>query len=182
MQNLRKILFWFFLNSSRKPVKLHHKRKFKLESYTNYVLYRGMINSFKFSWTIYFSDQHKPTIVIIMNNFSVDDLENANADLILYRKLQWWFMYIIPPTYAVIFLVGIIGNGSLLYMFGCNKILRTVPNLLIFNLAVGDLLALIFTVPFTVTIYTHTSWPFGAFICRASEFAKVLTHLKSSFL
>ena len=116
-----------------------------------------------------------------MNNFSAADLENANTDFILYRKLQWWFMCLIPPTYAVIFIVGIIGNGSLLYIIGCNKLMRTIPNLLIFNLAVGDLLALICTVPFTVTIYTHTSWPFGSFICRASEFAKVLTPFKSYF-
>ena len=73
-----------------------------------------------------------------MNNFSAADLENANTDFILYRKLQWWFMYLIPPTYAVIFIVGIIGNGSLLYIIGCNKLMRTIPNLLIFNLAVGD--------------------------------------------
>ena len=120
-----------------------------------------------------------------MNNFSVAELEeigNATiANFILQNKLEFWFMYIIPQIFLVIFLFGIIGNGSLLYIFGCNKIMRTLPNLLLFNLAVGDILALVFTVPFTVTLYTHKSWPFGAFICTASEFAKVLTHFQSSF-
>ena len=111
-----------------------------------------------------------------MNNSSNSEFEgNANNDeMVLYKKLAWWFMYTIPPTYALIFLVGVIGNGSLLYIFGSNKMMRTVPNLLIFNLAIGDILALIFTVPFTLTIYTHDSWPFGAFMCPVSEFAKVI--------
>ena len=90
-------------------------------------------------------------------------------------------MYTMPPTYALIFLVGVIGNGSLLYMFGSNKMMRTVPNLLIFNLAIGDILALIFTVPFTLTIYTHDSWPFGAFMCPVSEFAKVICNNSPPF-
>lgn len=58
--------------------------------------------------------------------------------------------------------------------------MRTVPNTFIFNLAVGDLLVLLFTVPFTSTVYTFESWPFGEFICKASEFFKVTYSLRMS--
>ena len=51
--------------------------------------------------------------------------------------------------------------------------MRSVPNTFVFNLALGDLLVLLCTVPFTSTVYTFDSWPFGEFVCKASEFAKV---------
>lgn len=81
--------------------------------------------------------------------------------------------YIVPIVFAIIFLVGVIGNGSLIYVLCRHKSMRSVPNTFIFNLALGDLLILIFTVPFTSTVYTLDSWPFGEFACKASEFAKV---------
>ncbi|XP_057366067.1 neuropeptide CCHamide-1 receptor-like isoform X2 [Daphnia carinata] len=80
--------------------------------------------------------------------------------------------YIVPVVFGIIFLVGVIGNGSLIYVLCRHKSMRSVPNTFIFNLAVGDLLILICTVPFTSTIYTLDSWPYGEFVCKASEFAK----------
>ena len=81
--------------------------------------------------------------------------------------------YVVPILFSVIFLVGVLGNGSLIYVLCRHKSMRSVPNTFIFNLALGDLLVLIFTVPFTSTVYTLDSWPFGEFVCKASEFAKV---------
>uniref|UniRef100_A0A0P5STW3 G-protein coupled receptors family 1 profile domain-containing protein n=1 Tax=Daphnia magna TaxID=35525 RepID=A0A0P5STW3_9CRUS len=80
--------------------------------------------------------------------------------------------YIVPVLFGVIFLVGIIGNGCLIFIFCRHKSMRNLPNLYIFNLAVGDLLVLLCSVPFTATIYTFDSWPYGEFVCKASEFAK----------
>ena len=116
----------------------------------------------------------------VTTNFSIDRelQEKENEDIL--EKALWWLMYIMPPIFGLIFLLGVIGNGSLIYIIGCKKMMRTIPNLLICNLALGDLLALVFTVPFISTIYTHDSWPFGEFICKASEFAKV-THFQPLF-
>nr|CAD7594197.1 unnamed protein product [Timema genevievae] len=50
--------------------------------------------------------------------------------------------------------------------------MRNVPNTYIFSLALGDLLVIITCVPFTSTIYTLESWPFGDVICRLSEYFK----------
>ena len=85
-----------------------------------------------------------------------------------------WEPYTVPVFFGIIFLVGVIGNGSLVYILCRHKTMRSVPNTFIFNLALGDLLILVFTVPFVSIIYTVDSWPFGEFICKASEFAKVL--------
>jgi hypothetical protein len=62
--------------------------------------------------------------------------------------------YIVPVVFSLIFLVGVVGNGGLIYILLRHKSMRSIPNTFIFNLAVGDLLILLFTVPFTSTIYT----------------------------
>jgi hypothetical protein len=80
--------------------------------------------------------------------------------------------YIVPVVFGIIFIAGVVGNGSLLMMFWRHKDMRSVPNTLIFNLALGDLLVLVVSVPFTSTIYTFESWPYGTFMCKFTEFAK----------
>ncbi|XP_045613254.1 neuropeptide CCHamide-1 receptor [Procambarus clarkii] len=80
--------------------------------------------------------------------------------------------YIVPLVFAVIFIVGVIGNGALIVIFVRNKNLRNVPNTYIISLALGDLLVLFFTVPFVSTIYTIESWPYGTFECKFSEFVR----------
>lgn len=47
-----------------------------------------------------------------------------------------------------------------------------MPNTYLISLALGDLLVLIFTVPFVSTIYTIDGWPYGTFECKFSEFVK----------
>ncbi|EFX83932.1 putative allatostatin B receptor, partial [Daphnia pulex] len=80
--------------------------------------------------------------------------------------------YIVPVLFGLIFLLGVIGNGCLIAILCCQKSMRNLPNMFIFNLALGDLLVLLFTVPFTSTVYTFDSWPYGELVCKASEFAK----------
>ena len=76
----------------------------------------------------------------------------------------------VPVIFACIFIAGVVGNGSLLYFVARFKILQTVPNVLITNLAVGDILLLIICVPFTSTVYTFSEWPYGEHICKMNEF------------
>jgi len=47
-----------------------------------------------------------------------------------------------------------------------NPQMRSTTNILIINLAVADLLFVIFCVPFTAADYIFDSWPFGDFWCR----------------
>ena len=77
-----------------------------------------------------------------------------------------------PVIFSLIFFAGVIGNGCLIYILCRHKSMHSVPNTFIFNLALGDLLVLLFSVPFTGTVYTIESWPFGELICKFTEFAK----------
>ncbi|XP_059476265.1 neuropeptide CCHamide-1 receptor-like [Neocloeon triangulifer] len=83
--------------------------------------------------------------------------------------------YIVPVVFAIIFVVGVLGNGSLILIFARHRRMRNVPNTYIFSLALGDLILIVSCVPFTSTLYTFESWPYGAFICKLSETVKDLS-------
>jgi len=80
--------------------------------------------------------------------------------------------YVVPLIFSIIFIVGLIGNGTLVHIIVRNKSMRNLPNIFILCLAVGDLLVIIGTVPFISIIYTVESWPFGQFVCKLSEFMR----------
>lgn len=80
--------------------------------------------------------------------------------------------YIVPIVFLFIYITGIIGNGTLIYVMLKEKLLRTPSYMFILNLAFGDLLVIICTVPFVGTIYTFESWPFGLIVCKVSEFIR----------
>ncbi|XP_035211680.1 neuropeptide CCHamide-1 receptor-like [Stegodyphus dumicola] len=80
--------------------------------------------------------------------------------------------YIVPLVFVLVFTVGLLGNGTLIFIFIRNKSMRSIPNTYIISLAIGDFLVIVGTVPFISTIYTFDSWPYGTFICKLSEFLK----------
>lgn len=80
--------------------------------------------------------------------------------------------YFVPVIFALIFFVGVVGNGTLVLIFARHRTMRNVPNIYILSLAFGDLLVIVSCVPFTSTIYTVPSWPFGEFVCKLSETTK----------
>ncbi|XP_023716015.1 neuropeptide CCHamide-1 receptor isoform X2 [Cryptotermes secundus] len=80
--------------------------------------------------------------------------------------------YIVPILFVLIFVVGVLGNGTLVLIFLRHRNMRNTPNTYIFSLALGDLLVIVICVPFISTLYTLESWPYGELICKVSEFAK----------
>ncbi|XP_049290068.1 neuropeptide CCHamide-1 receptor-like [Anopheles funestus] len=80
--------------------------------------------------------------------------------------------YIVPILFAAIFIIGVLGNGTLIIVFLRHRAMRNVPNTYILSLALADLLLIVTTVPFTSIIYTLDSWPWGSLLCTSSEFIK----------
>lgn len=56
-----------------------------------------------------------------------------------------------------------------------NQQMRSTTNLLIINLAVSDILFVIFCVPFTATDYVLPEWPFGNLWCKFVQYMIVVT-------
>ncbi|XP_040155068.1 neuropeptide CCHamide-2 receptor-like [Anopheles arabiensis] len=83
--------------------------------------------------------------------------------------------YIVPVVFALIFIVGIVGNGTLVVIFLRHRAMRNIPNTYIFSLALADLLVILICVPLASLIYTLESWPWGDALCRVSEFAEEIS-------
>ncbi|XP_054739378.1 neuropeptide CCHamide-2 receptor [Anastrepha obliqua] len=77
--------------------------------------------------------------------------------------------YIITVLFALIFIVGVLGNGTLVIIFFRHRSMRNIPNTYILSLALADLLVIIICVPLACIVYTQESWAFGAEMCRISE-------------
>nr|XP_027194880.1 RYamide receptor-like [Dermatophagoides pteronyssinus] len=78
--------------------------------------------------------------------------------------------------YSTVSLAAIGGNGIVIYLivnFRRNR--RSVTDLFILNLAIGDLLMAILCIPFTFTanLLFH-AWPFGSLMCRLVSYAQAV--------
>ncbi|XP_063710131.1 neuropeptide CCHamide-1 receptor [Culicoides brevitarsis] len=109
------------------------------------------------------------------NNFSVTTaFPNAsNEEFVPYKYRPE--TYLVPILFSIIFIVGVLGNGTLIIVFIKHRTMRNVPNTYILSLAVADLLVVLFNVPLVAVVYAIDSWPWGQTICSASEFIKDLS-------
>ncbi|KAM8909290.1 endothelin receptor type B-like [Spinachia spinachia] len=85
-------------------------------------------------------------------------------------EIQHAFKYVNTMVSCLIFVVGIIGNSTLLKIIYKNKCMRNGPNVLIGSLALGDLLYIIIAIPINVFKLIAQDWPFGVYICRLLPF------------
>ncbi|XP_062904570.1 endothelin receptor type B-like [Mobula hypostoma] len=80
------------------------------------------------------------------------------------------FKYINTIVSCMVFVVGIIGNSTLLRIIYKNKYMRNGPNILIASLALGDLLHIVIDIPITVYKLHAEDWPFGVEVCKLLPF------------
>ena len=92
---------------------------------------------------------------------------------------------LVPIVFSLIFVVGVVGNALvitvLLRMRKRQANGLTITYCYILNLAVADIIFLLFCVPFQATIYSLPSWPFGEFVCNGSEFFQKMAMLASIY-
>lgn len=88
---------------------------------------------------------------------------------------------VVPIFFGLIVVVGLIGNSLVVLVVALNQQMRSTTNLLIINLAVADLLFIIFCVPFTATDYVLPSWPFGEVWCKIVQYLIVVTAYASVY-
>ncbi|XP_073342321.1 chemerin-like receptor 2 [Pagrus major] len=94
------------------------------------------------------------------------------------EKYLYWVTLVI---YCVTFVVGILGNGLVIYVTGF-RMKRTVNSVWFLNLALADFLFLVFLI-FTIVSYTRGhQWPFGLIMCKLNSFVSVVNMFASIFL
>lgn len=72
-------------------------------------------------------------------------------------EIKQAFKYINTVVSCLIFVVGIIGNSTLLRIIYKNKCMRNSPNVLIASLALGDLLYIVIAIP--INVYKVSPYP-----------------------
>lgn len=69
--------------------------------------------------------------------------------------------------YALVFIIGVIGNALIFRMVVRRRKLQTVSNYLICNLAAADIAVLTINLPFRLAYQENSYiWPFGWFLCK----------------
>ncbi|XP_058479058.1 gastrin-releasing peptide receptor-like [Solea solea] len=79
----------------------------------------------------------------------------------------------IAAVYGTIIIIGLVGNVTLMKTCLLVKSMRTVPNLLLSSLAVGDLLLLVTCAPVDASRYLVDQWLFGRVGCKIIPFIQL---------
>ncbi|XP_023290184.1 allatostatin-A receptor isoform X1 [Orussus abietinus] len=98
-----------------------------------------------------------------------------------YQQLQNIVSVVVPVFFGVIGLLGLVGNFLVVIVVAANPNMRSTTNLLIINLAIADLLFVIFCVPFTATDYVMPFWPFGNIWCKCVQYLIIVTACASVY-
>ncbi|XP_066527263.1 endothelin receptor type Ab [Hoplias malabaricus] len=85
------------------------------------------------------------------------------------------FKYVNTVLFCIVFVVGMVGNTTLLRIICYNKNMRNGPNALIASLALGDLIYIAIDIPIHVYKLLAMRWPFadqpfGLFLCKLFPF------------
>ncbi|GCC21380.1 neuropeptide Y receptor type 2-like [Chiloscyllium punctatum] len=78
-------------------------------------------------------------------------------------------------AYALIILLGLVGNSLVIYMIIKYKTMRTVTNFFIANLALADLMVDTLCLPFTLVYTLLDEWKLGAVLCHLVPYAQALS-------
>ncbi|XP_040187721.1 endothelin-1 receptor [Rana temporaria] len=92
-------------------------------------------------------------------------------------KINHVFKYINTAISCAIFVIGMVGNATLLRIIYRNKCMRNGPNALIASLALGDLIYIAIDIPIMVFKLLAQRWPFdqssvGAGLCKIFPFVQ----------
>nr|ABY66138.1 allatostatin receptor [Bombus ignitus] len=131
--------------------------------------------------------QEMETLDRIARNFSnssynetqklFDDLE-YNFDR---HQVERIVVVVVPIFFGMIGILGLIGNSLVVIVVAANPGMRSTTNILIINLAVADLLFVIFCIPFTATDFVLPYWPFGNFWCKMVQYLIIVTAYASVY-
>ncbi|KAM9856615.1 endothelin receptor type Aa [Aulostomus maculatus] len=89
--------------------------------------------------------------------------------------IKSYFKYINTIISIIVFVVGLVGNATLLRIIIQHKCMRNGPNALISSLALGDLIYITIDLPINVYKLLASRWPFdynnfGLFLCKTVPF------------
>jgi hypothetical protein len=79
----------------------------------------------------------------------------------------------------IIFITGIVGNALVILVVATNAHMRTITNIFILNLAIGDFLIILICLPPTIISDVTGYWWFGKMMCKIIPYIQVYTFIFS---
>ena len=92
-----------------------------------------------------------------LGNYTLSDLLFEPRDTVSHHRIWPYFFW-------VTFVVGLIGNGLVVFVYFRKKQIRSVTNTYLINLAITDVLYLLSTIPNKAVLMDN--WPFGELMCE----------------
>ncbi|XP_037943970.1 allatostatin-A receptor-like [Teleopsis dalmanni] len=114
-------------------------------------------------------------------NTTFSAIKNDTEFLEFYGEIQSLVSIIVPICFGIIAVTGFFGNTLVILVVLLNQQMHSTTNLLIVNLAIADLLFVVFCVPFTAADYVTDIWPFGDLWCRIVQYLIVVTAFTSIY-
>ena len=84
-------------------------------------------------------------------------------------------------VYAITFLVGMTGNLLVIFAVIKSRRLHNVTCLFLANLAVADLLTVVFLIPLQIIVHSSDYWNLGDAVCRLVAYVGVVSPVCSVF-
>ncbi|XP_077262623.1 allatostatin A receptor 1 isoform X1 [Temnothorax americanus] len=98
-----------------------------------------------------------------------------------YELVHSIIIVVVPLFFGIIGILGFAGNLLVVVVVAANPGMRSTTNILIINLAVADLLFVIFCIPFTATDFVLPYWPFGNVWCKTVQYLIIVTAYASVY-
>ncbi|XP_076293120.1 allatostatin A receptor 1 [Lasioglossum baleicum] len=114
----------------------------------------------------------------MLNVTDTNDTETYDFD---QQQVQRIVGVIVPLCFGMIGILGFVGNCLVVTVVAANPGMRSTTNILIINLAVADLLFVIFCIPFTATDFVLPFWPFGNIWCKIVQYLIIVTAFASVY-
>ncbi len=104
----------------------------------------------------------------------ISDAEKSHLDFMAKMKTFTFITF-----YVLAYLVGVIGNGLVIYLIYKVKKLHSITSLFLVSLASADLLLIIICVPIKVIEFLTNDWVFGGFMCKTFHYLHTFTAICS---
>ncbi|XP_076158691.1 gastrin-releasing peptide receptor [Alosa pseudoharengus] len=120
------------------------------------------------------SEEHPVSLEEVINMSA--NASSADGNLINVPDYTAWHHntgIVVATVYALIIVIGLIGNVTLIRTFCTVKSMRNIPNLLMSSLALGDLILLVTCAPVDATRFLADEWLFGRVGCKLIPFIQL---------
>ncbi|XP_064605991.1 orexin receptor type 2-like [Liolophura sinensis] len=101
----------------------------------------------------------------------IEDYVNEIEDYVKPELFEWFVIVL----FAVVFIVGIVGNFLVCFAVWRNSTMRNFTNYFIVNLAVADFLVVVLVLPPTLVHDVMESWFIGREMCKVLQFLQVVS-------